>query len=126
MSIGTAQVAGMVVAAGGSVIALWCIATFIVIGRGTPAPFDPPRRLVVDGPYLFVRNPMYFGAALALTGAALFYESWALLAYCAAFVVVTHLFVITYEEPTLRTTFGAPYESYCEQVQRWWPSRHVH
>jgi protein-S-isoprenylcysteine O-methyltransferase Ste14 len=126
VSIGAAQVAGIFIAAVGSLIALWCIATFIVIGRGTPAPFDPPRRLVIAGPYLFVRNPMYVGAALALTGAALFHESWALLAYCAAFAVVTHLFVIAYEEPTLRTTFGDPYERYCEQVQRWWPSRHVH
>jgi protein-S-isoprenylcysteine O-methyltransferase Ste14 len=123
VSIGAAQVAGMVVVASGAVLAMWCIATFIVIGRGTPAPFDPPRRLVAAGPYLIVRNPMYIGAALALAGAALFYESWALLAYCTAFAIVTHLFVVGYEEPTLRTTFGGEYESYCEQVQRWWPGR---
>ena len=125
VTVGAAQVAGMVVAASGAVLALWCIATFIVIGRGTPAPFDPPLRLVVAGPYLFVRNPMYIGAALALTGAALFYESWALLAYGAAFAVVTHLFVVAYEEPTLRTMFGAPYERYCRQVHRWWPTCQV-
>lgn len=125
VSVGAAQVAGMVIAASGAVLALWCVATFIAIGRGTPAPFDPPRRLVVAGPYLFVRNPMYIGAALALTGAALLYESWGLLAYGAIFAVVTHLFVVAYEEPTLRTTFGAPYERYCEQVHRWWPSRRV-
>ena len=111
----------MVVGASGAVLALWCIATFIVIGRGTPAPFDPPRRLVVAGPYRLVRNPMYIGAALALGGAALFYESWALLSYCVAFVLVAHLFVVVYEEPTLVATFGAPYERYCERVQRWCP-----
>jgi len=121
--VGSEQIAGVVVAASGAVLAVWCIATFIVIGRGTPAPFDPPRRLVVAGPYLFVRNPMYIGAAVALAGAALFYESWALVAYCAAFAVVTHLFVVAYEEPTLRTTFGTAYENYCERVQRWWPGR---
>src|SRR5208282_79470 len=87
VSIGAPQVAGAVVGASGAVLALWCIVTFIVIGRGTPAPFDPPRRLVVAGPYLLVRNPMYLGAGLALAGAALFYESWALLGYCAAFVL---------------------------------------
>jgi protein-S-isoprenylcysteine O-methyltransferase Ste14 len=119
VSIGAAQVAGMVVVAGGAILALWCIATFIVIGRGTPAPFDPPQRLVVVGPYRLVRNPMYIGAALALAGAALFYESWALLGYCATFAFVTHLFVVTYEEPTLEATFGAPYVSYCERVHRW-------
>lgn len=118
-SIGAAQVAGVVVGASGAVLALWCIGTLIVIGRGTPAPFDPPRRLVEVGPYRMVRNPMYLGAGLALAGAALFYESWGLLGYCAAFVLVTHLFVVMYEEPTLRATFGAPYERYCERVRRW-------
>ena len=120
-SIGPAQVAGAIVGLSGAAIALWCIGTFIVIGRGTPAPFDPPRRLVDAGPYGFVRNPMYIGAGLALAGAALFYESWALLGYCAAFVLITHLFVVVYEEPTLRATFGAPYVQYCERVRRWWP-----
>lgn len=66
---------------------------------------------------------MYIGAALALAGAGVFYESWALLAYCAAFVLVMHLFVVAYEEPTLRASFGAPYLGYCERVRRWWPGR---
>src|SRR5208282_1747247 len=122
-SIGAAQIAGVLVAASGAVLALWCILSFIVIGQGTPAPFDPPRRLVVVGRYRLVRNPMYIGAALALAGAALCYESWALLGYCAAFALVTHLFVVAYEEPTLRATFGEPYVRYCQLVQRWWPSR---
>ena len=122
-SIGVPQVAGMIVGAIGALLAIWCVVTFVVIGRGTPAPFDPPRRLVVAGPYLRVRNPMYVGAGLALSGAALFYESWALLAYSAAFMLVAHLFVVMYEEPTLRTTFGASYERYCERVHRWWPIR---
>jgi protein-S-isoprenylcysteine O-methyltransferase Ste14 len=121
--IGPAQVAGVVVGAGGAALAVWCIVAFILIGRGTPAPFDPPRQLVVVGPYRMVRNPMYLGAGLALAGAALFYESWALLGYCAAFVLVMHLFVVLYEEPTLRATFGASYLGYCERVRRWWPGR---
>lgn len=121
---GAAQVAGMAIGAGGVILALWCIATFILIGRGTPAPFDPPRRLVVVGPYRLVRNPMYIGAALALGGAALYYQSWALLGYCAAFALATHLFVVTYEEPTLRATFGDPYVRYCQRVRRWWPGGH--
>ena len=115
------QVAGMIIGAAGAVIALWCILTFAILGRGTPAPFDPPRRLVVRGPYRFVRNPMYIGAGLALAGAALFYESLILLVYVLAFFLITHLFVIGYEEPTLRRTFGEEYEAYCQRVRRWMP-----
>lgn len=121
-SIGAAQVAGIVVGAIGAALALWCIVTFIVIGRGTPAPFDPPRRLVTAGPYSFVRNPMYIGAELALAGAALFYQSWALLWYCAAFGLIAHLFVVVYEEPTLGSSFSAEYIDYCKRVKRWWPT----
>ncbi len=117
--IGGVQVAGMAIGAAGAALALWCIVTFFTIGRGTPAPFDPPRRLVVAGPYLFVRNPMYIGADLVLAGAGLFYNSWAILAYCAVFALVTHMFVVMYEEPTLRATFGAPYAEYCEKTRRW-------
>jgi protein-S-isoprenylcysteine O-methyltransferase Ste14 len=122
-SIGGAQAAGMVTAAIGAALALWCILTFALLGRGTPAPFDPPRRLVVRGPYGFVRNPMYVGAAMALAGAALFYGSVALAAYALGFLLVMHAFVRLYEEPTLRSTFGPDYERYCRDVRRWWPRR---
>lgn len=115
------QIAGMIVGSTGAVVALWCVFTFAWIGRGTPAPFDPPRRLVIRGPYRFVRNPMYIGAGLALAGAALFYESVPLLAYGGMFLLASHFFVVWYEEPTLRRTFGQEYESYCRQVRRWWP-----
>lgn len=122
-AIGPWQVAGMFVGAAGAALALSCIFTFAFIGRGTPAPFDPPRRLVVRGPYRFVRNPMYIGAGSALAGAALFYQSVALLGYVGLFVLVTHLFVVAYEEPTLRRMFGKDYEAYCEKTGRWWPGR---
>lgn len=122
VTIEAPQVLGMLVGAVGAAVTLWCIFTFASIGRGTPAPFDPPRRLVVQGPYRFVRNPMYIGAGLALGGAALFYESVSLLGYACLFFLVTHLFVMLYEEPTLRQTFGQEYEAYCHKVRRWWPS----
>jgi protein-S-isoprenylcysteine O-methyltransferase Ste14 len=121
-SIEVSQVAGMVIGAAGALVVLWCIFTFASIGRGTPAPFDPPRQLVIRGPYRFVRNPMYIGAGLALSGAALFYESLSLLGYTSTFFLLCHLFVVLYEEPTLRRTFGREYEAYCRQVQRWLPS----
>ncbi len=116
------QVVGMVIGAASAVVALWCIFTFASVGRGTPAPFDPPRRLVIQGPYRFVRNPMYIGAGLALAGAALFYESLSLLGYTGLFFLATHLLVVWYEEPALRRTFGQEYEAYCGRVRRWWPS----
>lgn len=116
------QVVGMVIVAAGAVVALWCIFTFATVGRGTPAPFDPPRRLVISGPYRFVRNPMYIGAGLALIGAALFYESLPLLGYAGVFFLAAHLFVVWYEEPTLRRTFGQEYAAYCGRVRRWLPN----
>jgi len=116
------QIAGIVIATAGAVVALSCLWAFAWIGKGTPAPFDPPRRLVVRGPYRFLRNPMYAGAGFAVGGAALFFESIQLLAFIALFLLATHLFVVFYEEPTLRRTFGAEYEAYCRRVHRWWPS----
>ena len=101
-AMGASQVAGMILGASGAALAIACIFTFVFVGRGTPAPFDPPRRLVVRGPYRLVRNPMYIGAGLALAGAALFYESLPLLGYVGFFFLATHLFVVGYEEPALR------------------------
>jgi protein-S-isoprenylcysteine O-methyltransferase Ste14 len=118
---GLPQILGMIVAAVGWAVALWSIFTFAFVGSGTPAPFDPPRRLVIRGPYRFVRNPMYLGAGLALAGTALFYESWPLLRYAGFFVLATYLFVVCYEERLLRRTFGQEYEAYCSRVGRWWP-----
>jgi protein-S-isoprenylcysteine O-methyltransferase Ste14 len=120
--MGMWQVAGMVIGGAGAGVALWCIFTFALIGKGTPAPFDPPRRLVTEGPYRFVRNPMYVGGALALGGAMLFYQSWSLAAYAGLFLFATHLFVVLYEEPTLSRSFGQDYEAYCRRVRRWWPN----
>ena len=118
---GAAQIAGMIVGAAGAALALWCVLAFALVGKGTPAPFDPPRRLVVQGPYRLVRNPMYVGAGLALAAAALFCQSMALLGFAALFLLVTHLFVVWYEEPTLRRSFGEEYAAYCRRVRRWWP-----
>jgi len=119
---GAAQATGLAVAVAGGALALWCILAFATLGRGTPAPFDPPRRLVVCGPYRFVRNPMYLGGAVALAGAALYYRSPSLLAYDAAFVAAMHLLVVLYEEPTLRATFGDDYDAYRARVRRWLPT----
>jgi protein-S-isoprenylcysteine O-methyltransferase Ste14 len=120
---GTPQVAGMIIVAIGTALAFWCLFTFVFIGKGTPAPFDPPRKLVIRGPYRFVRNPMYIGAGMTLAGVALFYESLSVSIYACLFFLITHLFVVLYEEPTLRRTFGTEYEAYCDRVKRWLPRR---
>jgi protein-S-isoprenylcysteine O-methyltransferase Ste14 len=105
----------------GGLLALTCAACFIVRGRGTPAPFDPPRALVIVGPYRYVRNPMYIGGLLAWLGLGLLWRSWFVLVLTAALAVVVHLFVVLYEEPTLRRLFAADYDAYCRTVHRWLP-----
>lgn len=115
------QIAGIIIGTGGAAIALWCVYVFALVGRGTPAPFVPPRELVIQGPYRIVRNPMYIGAGLALAGVALFYGSLRFLAYTTLLFLAAHLFVVWYEEPTLRRTFGEGYAAYCRRVRRWWP-----
>ena len=85
-AVGPYEIAGMLLGAGGAALASACIVTFVFVGRGTPAPFDPPRRLVIRGPYRFLRNPMYLGAGLALLGAAVSYRSVPLLGYAVAFL----------------------------------------
>jgi protein-S-isoprenylcysteine O-methyltransferase Ste14 len=126
VEIGVTQMVGMALVVVGGMLAIWCVIAFGTIGKGTPAPFDPPRRLVIRGPYRFVRNPMYVGAGLALGGASLFYTSLPLLGFLIFFWIVTHAFVYFYEEPTLTRTFGSDYEQYRRDVRRWlprWPNR---
>ena len=120
-TFGALQIGAMALAAVGAGLALWCVGTFVRVGRGTPAPFDPPRRLVVAGPYRFVRNPMYLGAGLALAGAALFYTSWWLVGYLGLLFLASHLFIVFHEEPALGRSFGQEYREYCEAVGRWVP-----
>lgn len=120
-AMGWAQIAGVAIGSTGAVIVLACVASFVSLGKGTPAPFDPPRRLVVCGPYRFVRNPMYIGAALALGGVALFYHSAWITVYGVGLLIAANLLVILYEEPILRHSFGAEYEAYCLRVHRWIP-----
>jgi len=106
----------------GACLGLYCIFAFAWTGRGTPAPFDPPRTLVIQGVYRYVRNPMYWGAFLMLMGQwALFGVGWAGVIYIACFVVLTHVFVCLYEEPTLRKKFGDDYDDYWLNVPRWLP-----
>jgi|ERR1041384_760526 protein-S-isoprenylcysteine O-methyltransferase Ste14 len=101
--------------------AIACVATFVVRGAGTPAPFDPPRRFVAVGPYRYVRNPMYIAGFLVMIGFALLQSSPAILIVAAAMLGSAHLFVVWYEEPTLEHSFGEAYRAYRGAVHRWVP-----
>lgn len=105
----------------GVIIYIWCAWDFTFVGKGTPAPFDPPRELVVKGAYRYVRNPMYVFVALALIGEAILFEAAILVLFAALAVTFFHLWVVLYEEPTLKRKFEESYERYCERVSRWLP-----
>jgi protein-S-isoprenylcysteine O-methyltransferase Ste14 len=92
-------------------------------GHGTPAPVAPTRRLVVGGAFRWVRNPGYIGVVSMAVGQALLFGNRPLVAYAACLALGFHLFVVLYEEPTLRRQFGADYEAYCRRVSRWLPRR---
>ena len=107
----------------GALVMLRCVWDFAWTGRGTPAPWDAPRHLVIRGLYRYVRNPMYVGMGLFLVGEAFVLPpiTWRMLVVVlSAFAVVT-LFILFYEEPTLRGLFGSEYEEYCRNVRRWIP-----
>jgi protein-S-isoprenylcysteine O-methyltransferase Ste14 len=105
----------------GSLIILRCFWDFTFKGRGTPIPIDPPRELVVTGPYRYVRNPIYVGVLSIFLGHFLWFGYWALLIYTVFAFVGVHFFIVFYEEPTLKKKFGAAYEEYLQQVPRWIP-----
>ncbi len=94
---------------------------FVREGHGTPMPMAPPRRLVVRGPYRFVRNPGYLAALGIVLGQALMFGSLAVLLYAGALALVFHMFVVAYEEPALLRKFGAEYAAYSARVGRWLP-----
>jgi protein-S-isoprenylcysteine O-methyltransferase Ste14 len=110
----------------GFAVAMRCIWDFGHTGRGTPAPFAPPQRLVVVGFYRYVRNPMYVGFFTGWIGLWIVFgqANWEVIASAAAVVLGVNLFVRLYEEPTLRSMFDGDYEEYCRQVRRWLPRLH--
>lgn len=107
----------------GAMIYLHCIWLFATKGRGTPAPIDPPKRLVHRGLYCWVRNPMYLGIFVIVGGEAVFFWSIHIAIYFICLVCAVHLFVALYEESALSYKFGAMYEDYKRAVPRWLPRK---
>jgi len=113
--------AGWILIAIGGLIAGWCVLVFPLRGLGTPAPWDPPRRLVVSGLYRFVRNPMYVGMGILMVGEAILIGRVEMIYLTLFALFAVSLFIVLYEEPTLRTKFGDDYLAYCRHVRRWIP-----
>lgn len=112
---------GLLLVLAGAVVLLQSFVAFVRHGRGTPAPPAPTERLVIEGAYRYVRNPMYVAVFTVVFGQVLLFTSWMLLIYLALIVVVTHAFVRVYEEPTLRATYGPAYDEFLDGVPRWMP-----
>jgi protein-S-isoprenylcysteine O-methyltransferase Ste14 len=117
----TGRVLGALLLIGGLVLFAWCVSLFARVGRGTLAPWDPTKRLVVVGPYRHARNPMISGVALILSGEALFFGSRHLAAWLAVFALFNHTYFLLVEEPGLLRRFGVFYAEYRAAVPRWIP-----
>jgi len=123
---GAGAAGGLLITAGIALYFACAFWGFALRGKGTPLPLDPPKKLVVEGPYGVVRNPMYWSVASVMLGEAAVFHSLALAELAAAFFAGVNVFVLLYEEPVLRRKFGAEYEEYCRRVPRWLPRLKAH
>ena len=105
----------------GAVLSIWAMAMFFRFGNGTAAPWDPPQRLVVVGPYRHVRNPMLSGVIAMLMAESLLLQSWPLGIWAGVFFLANTVYFRLIEEPGLLTRFGDGYHVYCQHVNRWMP-----
>lgn len=112
---------GVVLIVTGAAVVIDAFGRFVVQGVGTPAPVAPTERLVIGGPYRYVRNPMYLAVAATILGQALLLGRPVLLGYTLAFTAAVGAFVHLYEQPTLQRQFGNQYEQYRAAVPAWLP-----
>jgi protein-S-isoprenylcysteine O-methyltransferase Ste14 len=122
LDLGFARWIGVAPLVVGLAVIAVCFVDFVRRGRGTPAPYDPPRELVVAGLYRYVRNPQYVGVFLVVVGEALLARAGILMGYAVLLMIAYHLFVLFHEEPRLGRVFGESYARYRETVPRWVPS----
>ena len=120
------QYAAVVFMAIGAAILLRSIWTFAYVGKGTLAPFDETKKLIVVGLYRYVRNPMYIGVIIILLAESWFFRSATLMKYTGICFVVANVLIIGYEENRLRNKYGDEFQRYCEHVGRWIPGRPYH
>ncbi len=112
---------GIIIMAFGAFVLLWCVRDFFVSGKGTLAPWDPPKTLVVVGLYKFVRNPIYLGDLFLVLGWSIYFTSPLLLLYAIFLSLFFHGGVIYREEPWLESQFQEQWQIYKKNVRRWLP-----
>ena len=108
-------------AAAGLSLAVWTVSLFMKFGQGTPAPWDPPKKLVIRGPYCYVRNPMITSVLLMLAAEALLFQSWPIFFWLIFFFLLNTLYFSFFEERSLEKRFGSNYLEYKKYVPRWIP-----
>jgi len=113
------KVLGMIFLFIGAGLFLYCSRLFLIFGRGTPVPVEPPKKLVVSGLYKYTRNPIYIGYFMIFLGEFLFFGQFLLLIYFFLTIVKINLYVIYYEEPILKKRFGKNYQEYLKKIPRW-------
>lgn len=121
VNIGAARYCGLIFIFIGAVINLKCYWDLIFTGKGTPDPLIPTKELVAKGFYQFVRNPVYVGLFLILSGEAILFKSAVLMGYAMLWLLILNLIVLFIEERSLKRRFGESYEQYCKAVPRWIP-----
>lgn len=112
---------GLLLAGAGLALGAWTATLFMKFGDGTPAPWDPPKKLVVRGPYRYVRNPMISGVLLMLMAEAILLQSWPIAAWMAFFFLGNGVYFPLVEEKDLERRFGPAYGRYKAHVPRWIP-----
>jgi protein-S-isoprenylcysteine O-methyltransferase Ste14 len=115
------EIPGITLVAAGGALLLLCFGVFVVRGRGTPLPFDPPTKLVALGPYKYVRNPIHVAWVTLFIGLGLYLRSPSILVFALAFFAVCYVYVLWVEEPSLKKRFRTEYEEYCKAVPRYVP-----
>lgn len=115
------HIAGGICFLAGLSLFLWCLYLFAARGKGTLAPWDPPKHLVVTGPYRYVRNPMISGVLMIIAGEAVFHGSASLGVWMLTFLLLNQIYFRIFEEPNLESRFGEEYQVYKSQVPRWVP-----
>jgi len=105
----------------GLCLCIWTVTLFFKFGKGTPAPWDPPKKLVIRGPYRYVRNPMIIGVLIILLAEALLFQSWPMATWLVVFFIGNSIYFPLVEEKRLEKRFGNDYRQYKAHVRRWIP-----